>query len=69
MGVSPMQAPDTPTNVTIHFEKGVPTMVDGVAMNCTEVIKKLNEVGGCERLRNSGPRGKPSGRHEIPRCV
>ena len=46
MGVSPMQAPDTPTNVTIHFEKGVPTMVDGVAMNCTEVIKKLNEVGG-----------------------
>ena len=46
MGVSPMQAPDTPTNVTIHFEKGVPTMVDGVAMSCTEVIKKLNEVGG-----------------------
>ena len=46
MGVSPMQAPDEPTNVTIHFEQGVPTMVDGVAMNCVQVIEKLNELGG-----------------------
>ena len=46
MGVSPLQAPDEPTNVTIHFEQGVPTMVDGVAMNCVQVIEKLNELGG-----------------------
>lgn len=46
MGVSPLQAPDEPTNVTIHFEQGVPTMVDGVAMNCMQVIEKLNELGG-----------------------
>ena len=46
MGVSPLQAPDEPTNVTIHFEKGVPTMVDGVAMNCVQVIEKLNALGG-----------------------
>ena len=46
MGVSPLQAPDEPTNVTIHFEKGVPTMVDGVEMNCVQVIEKLNELGG-----------------------
>ena len=46
MGVSPLQAPDVPTNVTIHFEQGVPTMVDGVAMNCVQVIEKLNELGG-----------------------
>ncbi|MWK60428.1 argininosuccinate synthase, partial [Pseudomonas otitidis] len=42
----PLQAPDEPTNVTIHFEQGVPTMVDGVAMNCVQVIEKLNELGG-----------------------
>lgn len=46
MGVSPLQAPDEPTNVTIHFEKGVPTMVDGVEMNCVQVIEKLNALGG-----------------------
>lgn len=46
MGVSPLQAPDEPTNVTIHFEQGVPTMVDGVAMNCVQIIEKLNELGG-----------------------
>ena len=46
MGVSPLQAPDEPTNVTIHFEKGEPTMVDGVEMNCVQVIEKLNELGG-----------------------
>ena len=46
MGVSPEQAPDKPTNVKIHFEKGVPTAVDDVKMNPTQVIEKLNELGG-----------------------
>ncbi len=46
LGVSPMQAPDQPTNVTIHFEKGVPTMVDGKAMSSVEIIKTLNKLGG-----------------------
>ncbi|MBE6931981.1 MAG: argininosuccinate synthase [Ruminococcaceae bacterium] len=46
MCVSPMQAPDEPTYVTIDFEKGVPTAVDGVAMTPTEIIWKLNELGG-----------------------
>lgn len=46
MSVSPEQAPDVPTNVTIHFEKGVPTSVDGVEMTPTQIIGKLNEVGG-----------------------
>ena len=52
MGVSPLQAPDEPTNVTIHFEQGVPTMVDGVAMNCVQVIEKLNELGGANGMRH-----------------
>ena len=46
MGVSPEQAPDKPTNVKIHFEKGVPTAVDDIEMNPTQVIEKLNELGG-----------------------
>ena len=28
------------------LEKGVPTKVDGVEMNCVQVIEKLNELGG-----------------------
>ncbi len=46
MGISPEMAPDEPTYVTIHFEKGVPTAVDGKEMGGVELIKYLNEVGG-----------------------
>ena len=46
LGVSPEQAPDVPTYVTIHFEKGVPTAIDGVEMKGVDVVKKLNELGG-----------------------
>ncbi|MEE1138045.1 MAG: argininosuccinate synthase [Acutalibacteraceae bacterium] len=46
MGVSPEMAPDEPTYVTIHFEKGVPTAVNGKEMGGVELIKYLNEVGG-----------------------
>ncbi|MBE6734688.1 MAG: argininosuccinate synthase [Ruminococcaceae bacterium] len=46
MGVSPEMAPDKPTYVTIHFEQGVPTAVDGVEMNATDLITTLNKLGG-----------------------
>ena len=46
MGVSPEVAPDKPTYVKIHFEKGVPTAVDGVEMDAVELVTKLNELGG-----------------------
>ncbi len=46
MGVSPIDAPDTPTYITLDFEKGVPTALDGVTMTPTEIIWKLNELGG-----------------------
>lgn len=46
MGVSPEMAPDVPTYITIHFEKGVPTAVDGVEMDGVTLIKHLNEIGG-----------------------
>ena len=46
MGVAPEQAPDEPTYVTIHFEKGVPTAIDGEAMEGLAIVEKLNELGG-----------------------
>lgn len=46
MGVSPEQAPDHPTYVTIHFEKGVATAIDGKEMNGVEIVKTLNKLGG-----------------------
>ncbi len=46
MGVSPEMAPDKPTYVTIHFEKGVPTAIDGVEMKGVQIVEKLNELGG-----------------------
>ena len=46
LGVSPEQAPDVPTYVTIHFEKGVPTALDGKEMGAVELVTALNEIGG-----------------------
>jgi len=50
MGVSPEQAPDAPTYVTITFEKGVPVAIDGVAMDGVSIIRKLNELGGANGI-------------------
>lgn len=46
MGVSPIDAPDKPTYITIHFEKGVPTMLDGKKLNGVEMVSALNKLGG-----------------------
>ena len=46
MGVSPEQAPDKPTYVTISFEKGVPVAVDGEKLSAVDIVKKLNQLGG-----------------------
>mgnify|MGYP004498238859 FL=1 len=46
MGISPFQAPDEPTYVTIDFEQGVPVAVDGVKMKASDVIRTLNKLGG-----------------------
>ena len=50
LGVSPEQAPDTPTYVTIHFEQGVPTAVDGKEMGAVELVEALNKVGGANGI-------------------
>ena len=46
MGVSPFQAPDKPTYVTIDFEAGTPVALDGEKMKASQIIKKLNAIGG-----------------------
>ena len=46
MGVSPLQAPDEPEYVTIHFEKGEAKSINGVEMDAVSIVEKLNEIGG-----------------------
>lgn len=50
MGVTPENAPDKPTYVTIDFEAGVPTKLDGEAMKVSTMIEKLNEIGGANGI-------------------
>lgn len=46
MGVSPLQAPDQPTYVTLDFVQGVPVAIDGKAMSAKDIILALNKLGG-----------------------
>ena len=50
MGVSPYQAPDTPTYVTIDFEAGAPVAIDGEKMKASKIIEKLNALGGANGI-------------------
>ncbi len=46
LGVTPEKAPDEGEYVTMTFEKGVPKTVNGEEMKVSEIITKLNELGG-----------------------
>ena len=46
LGVSPEQAPDKATVITLTFKEGIPTHLDGVAMDPSSLLEKLNELGG-----------------------
>ena len=50
LGVSPEKAPDKPTYVTVSFEKGVPVAIDGVKMKGSDIVAKLNELGGANGI-------------------
>ena len=50
MGVSPIDAPDAPTYVTLDFEKGVPVAIDGEKMKASQIIAKLNQLGGANGI-------------------
>ncbi len=46
LGVSPEQAPDAPTYVTVSFEKGIPVALDGKKLDGVAMVERLNELGG-----------------------
>lgn len=48
--VTPMEAPDTPIEITIDFEKGDPVAVNGEAMSPATLLTKLNELGGANGI-------------------
>ena len=50
MGVSPFQAPDVPTYVTLEFDKGVPVAVNGKSMKASDIIRELNDLGGANGI-------------------
>ena len=46
LGVTPEKAPDQAEYVTMTFEKGVPTSVNGKKMKVADIIRELNKLGG-----------------------
>lgn len=46
LGVSPEKAPDEGEYVTLTFEKGIPTSVNGKKMKASDIIRELNALGG-----------------------
>jgi argininosuccinate synthase len=43
--VSPMDAPDSPTEITISFKKGDPVAIDGKKLSPATLLAALNDVG------------------------
>lgn len=48
--VTPEKAPDQPTYITLHFEKGIPTQLNGETMSAQELLLQLNKVGGANGI-------------------
>ncbi|MCQ2487497.1 MAG: argininosuccinate synthase [Clostridia bacterium] len=50
MSVSPIEAPDAPTYITLDFEAGRPVALNGEKMAAKDIILKLNEIGGANGI-------------------
>ena len=50
MGVSPLQAPDVPTYITLDFEKGIPVALNDQKMSAKDIILELNKLGGANGI-------------------
>ena len=46
LGTTPEKAPEEGEYVTMTFEKGIPTSVNGKQMKVTDIIRELNKLGG-----------------------
>ena len=72
LGVTPEKAPDAGEYVTMTFEKGVPTSINGQQMKVSEIIMKLNGLGAkhgigiCDIVENRVVGMKSRGVYETP---
>ena len=72
LGVTPEKAPDAGEYVTMTFEQGVPTSINGQQMKVSEIIMKLNELGAkhgigiCDIVENRVVGMKSRGVYETP---
>ena len=70
--VTPEEAPDEPEYVTMTFEKGIPTSLNGTKMKVSEIIAELNKLGGkhgigiCDIVENRVVGMKSRGVYETP---
>ena len=46
LGVTPEKAPDEDEYLTLDFEKGIPTAINGTKMKVSDIIRELNTLGG-----------------------
>lgn len=46
LGTYPEKAPDEGEYVTMTFEKGIPTSINGKSMKVSDIIRELNRLGG-----------------------
>ncbi|MBQ4092653.1 MAG: argininosuccinate synthase [Firmicutes bacterium] len=72
LGVSPQNAPDEGEEVSITFEAGVPVAVNGEKMKASDIVRKLNALGGkhgigiCDIVENRVVGMKSRGVYETP---
>ncbi|MGN0299565.1 MAG: argininosuccinate synthase [Lachnospiraceae bacterium] len=72
LGVRPEKAPEEGAEVSISFEAGVPVALNGEKMKVSEIIKKLNTLGGangvgiCDIVENRVVGMKSRGVYETP---
>ena len=50
LGVTPEKAPDASTEITLTFEKGIPTSLNGEKMKVADIIRALNALGGANGI-------------------
>lgn len=50
LGVTPQKAPDKETEISLSFESGIPVALNGKKMKVSEIITKLNELGGANGI-------------------
>ncbi len=70
--ITPEEAPDKPTYITVSFERGDAVAIDGVALSPAQLLTKLNQighdngVGGLDLVENRFVGMKSRGYYETP---